>query len=109
MCGEDGIVTCVYVVQTVTAEVEQLQLFGQQELFWLEMFYVVVGQIHLHDVRWQVRWDAIQTCRGRKVQKNQAFSFHDTEIKRANLKDKMHLQSCMLTEARGRKHFRHFD
>lgn len=45
-------------MQAVATKVEQLEVFGQQELFRPEMFDIVVGQIHLHDVRWQVGWDA---------------------------------------------------
>lgn len=42
--------TCVYIPQVVAAEVEQLEVFGQQELFGPEMLDVVPGQIHPHDV-----------------------------------------------------------
>lgn len=58
-------VTCVYTVQVVAAKVEQLEVFGQQELFGPEMFDAVTGQIHLHYVRRQVRWDVIQICKER--------------------------------------------
>lgn len=63
-CG----VTCVYVVQVVATKVEQLEVFGQQELFGPEMFDIVAGQIHLHDVRRQARRDAVQICGGRNRQ-----------------------------------------
>lgn len=57
---EDGCVTCVYLLQVVAAEVEQLEVFGQQELFWPEMFDAVIGQIYLHYFRRQFRRDMIQ-------------------------------------------------
>lgn len=44
------VLTCVYMPQVVAAEVEQLEVFGQQELLGPEMLDVVPGQIHLHDV-----------------------------------------------------------
>lgn len=54
--------TCVYTAQAVAAKVEQLEVFGQQELFGPEMCDAVPGQIHLHYVRWQVSRDVIQIC-----------------------------------------------
>lgn len=57
-------------MQAVAAKVEQLELFGQQELFGPEMFDDVTGQIHLHYVRRQVRRDVIQICRSRKTHKH---------------------------------------
>ncbi len=59
-------VTCLYTLQAVAAKVEQLEVFGQQELFGPEMFDAVPGQIHLHDVGRQVSWDVIQICKDRK-------------------------------------------
>lgn len=56
-------VTCVYVLQAVAAEVELLEVFGQQELLGPESSDVVPGQIHLHDVRRQLRRDVVQICR----------------------------------------------
>lgn len=53
--------TCVYMLQVVAAQVEQLEVFGQQELLGPEMADVVPGQIHLHDVRRQVGRDVIQS------------------------------------------------
>lgn len=50
-------------LQVVAAQVEQLEVFGQQELLGPEMVDVVPGQIHLHDVRRQVGRDVIQSCR----------------------------------------------
>lgn len=58
-------VTFVYVLQAVAAKVEQLEVFGQQEVFGPEMFDAVPRQIHLHDVRLQVSWDVIQICKDR--------------------------------------------
>lgn len=49
-------------VQAVAAQVEQLEIFGQQELFGPEVFDAVVGQIHSHYVGRQISWDATQTC-----------------------------------------------
>lgn len=68
-------VTCFYMVQVVTAEVEKFEVFGQHEMFWLEMFYFVVGQIHPHYVRWQVRWDANQICRQKKFRNIRLSTF----------------------------------
>lgn len=61
-------VTCVYTLQAVAAKVEQLEVFGQQKMFGPEMFDVVPGQIHLHYVRWKVRWDVIQICKDGRTQ-----------------------------------------
>lgn len=52
--------TCVYLLQVVAAEVEHLEVFGQQELFRPEMFDAVVGQIYLHYFRGQFRWDVMK-------------------------------------------------
>lgn len=51
--------TCVYMPQVVAAEVEQLEVFGQQELLGPEMLDVVPGQIHLNNVRRQVGRDVV--------------------------------------------------
>ena len=59
--------TCVYTVQAVAAKVEQLEVFGQQELFGPEMCDGVHGQIHLHDVRWQVGRDVIQNWKDKET------------------------------------------
>lgn len=72
-CVRGCAVTCVYLVQAVAAKVKQLEVFGQQELLGPEMFDAVMGQIHLHYVRWQVRWDVIQNCRERKTE-NMSYS-----------------------------------
>lgn len=48
-------------LQVVAAQVEQLEVFGQQELLGPEMVDVVPGQIHLHNVRRQVGWDVVQS------------------------------------------------
>lgn len=61
--------------QAVAAKVEQLEVFGQQELFGPEMFDNVTGQIHLHYVRWQVRRDVIQIWRGRKKDKDKVMDY----------------------------------
>lgn len=53
--------TCVDTLQVVAAQVEQLEVFGQQELLGPEMVDVVPGQIHLHDVRGQAGRDVIQS------------------------------------------------
>lgn len=76
--GWGGGVTCVYKAQTVAAKVEQLEVFGQQELFGPEMFDTVTGHIHLHYVRWQVSWDVIQICKGRKMYKHKVFNSERT-------------------------------
>lgn len=89
----DVCATCVYAVQAVAAKVEQLEVFGQQELFGPEMFDAVTGHIHLHYVRRQVRWDVIQICKDRKAKKHKSFnwSWNDSvcvkeeKYKRSNL------------------------
>lgn len=60
--------------QVVAAKVEQLEVFGQQELFGPEMFDIVAGQIHLHYVRRQVGWDTVQICGGRNTDKHIVFN-----------------------------------
>lgn len=39
------------------------------------MFYFIVGQIHPHYVRWQVRWDANQICRQKKFRNIRPSTF----------------------------------
>lgn len=46
-------------LQVVAAKVEQLEVFGQQELLGPEMFDVVLGEIHLNYVRRQVGRDVV--------------------------------------------------
>lgn len=62
--------TSVYMMQVVAAKVEQFEVFGEQELLGPEMFDTVAGQVHLHYIGWQVRWDVVQTCRQRQKQMN---------------------------------------
>lgn len=73
-------------VQAVAAEVEQLEVFGQQELFGPEMFDAVIGQIHLHYVREQISWDMIQICRDRGIRISESGKF-DTNLSRIENKN----------------------
>lgn len=67
-------------LQVVAAEVEQLELFRQQELFGPEMFDDVIGHVHPHYFQRQLRWNLIQVCGG--------------ETKRELLKEKRHGRGC---------------
>lgn len=64
-------VTCVDMVQAVAAKVEQLEVSGLQELLGSELSDAVPGQIHLHYVRWQARWDVIQFLKKGKTKTRQ--------------------------------------
>lgn len=99
-------VTCVYMVQVVTAEVEKFEVFGQHKMFWLEMFYFIVGQIHPHYVRWQVRWDANQICRQKKFRNIRPSTFMIPERQKFLLSS-VHTKKRYVN--RGCEHFRLFN
>lgn len=99
-------VTCVYMVQVVTAEVEKFEVFGQHKMFWLEMFYFIVGQIHPHYVRWQVRWDANQICRQKKFRNIRPSTFTIPERQKFLLSS-VHTKKRYVN--RGCEHFRLFN
>lgn len=75
-------------VQAVAAEVEQLEVFGQQELFGPEMFDGVSGQIHLIYVRWQFRRDVFQICKEGETKKDKERHFCNRE---RGWKDRVHI------------------
>lgn len=93
-------------VQVVTAEVEKFEVFGQHKMFWLEMFYFIVGQIHPHYVRWQVRWDANQICRQKKFRNIRPSTFMIPERQKFLLSS-VHTKKRYVN--RGCEHFRLFN
>lgn len=61
--GCSDFLTCFYLLQAVAAEVEQLQVFGHQELLGPQVSDPVPRQVHLHNVRREPRGDVIQICK----------------------------------------------
>lgn len=62
-------------LQAVAAEVEQLQVFGHQELLGLQVSDAVARQIHLDDVRREPRGDVVQICEKQTRRQNIRSSF----------------------------------
>lgn len=70
-------------LQAVAAEVEQLQVFGHQELPGLQLSDAVPRQVHLHDVRREPGRDVVQVCE--ETKKTDGM----TKIRRGFCKDPM--------------------
>lgn len=62
-------------LKAVAAEVEQLQVFGHQELLGLQVSDAVPRQVHLDNVRREPRGDVVQICEKQTRQHNIRRSF----------------------------------
>lgn len=72
--------THVYVLQAVAAEIEQLQVFGHQELPGLQMSDAVPRQVHLDDVNRQPGRNVVQICGKQTGRQNTRHRFCKGEM-----------------------------